>query len=160
MNKNLLSNIQRDGGNNKSAGVVAGRQSNHGSFSLPASISHLQSPAFYMAVAWWGLQRQQPFTRDDIAQAFHVTPRRAADVMTYLATAVPAEIIHSEKTVVRVGSGRNVLFMMIHDVREDNVPAPKAAPVIAPRKSRHASPNKAFLDARDLFLGRRPRTVG
>lgn len=141
------------------ANIVKGRQSNHGSFYLPASISHLKAPSFYMAVAWWGLQKQVAFTRDDIASAFRVTPRRAADVMTYLATAVPSDVVRTEKKVVRMGSGRSVLFMTIYHVSGNIAPEPRPTPVVAPRKGRREA-SQDYLAARDLFLGRRPRTAG
>ncbi|ELD3253964.1 CaiF/GrlA family transcriptional regulator [Enterobacter hormaechei] len=159
MNKNLPGDYQRDINISKIANVVAGRQSNHGSFYLPASISHLKSPAFYMAVAWWGLLKKDAFTRHDIASAFRVTPRRAADVMTYLATAVPSDVVRTEKKVVRMGSGRSVLFMTIYHVSGDIAPVPRPTPVVAPRKGRREA-SQDYLAARDLFLGRRPRTAG
>jgi hypothetical protein len=160
MNKKLSDNVEFSVEGNKSAGKVSGRQSNHGDFYLPKCLAHLTEPSFYMAVAWWGVLKKTPFTREDIAQAFRVTPRRAADVMTYLATAVSRDVVRLEKRVVRVGSGHSQLLMTVIAVAEP-LPARPAGSAVAPRAHprKRAERTRDLLDARDLFLGRRPRVA-
>lgn len=64
--------------------IRQGHQSNHGSWLLADAVSHLRPQTLWLAVACWGMHYSRTFTRDDIAQAFHINPRRAADVMTYI----------------------------------------------------------------------------
>lgn len=146
---------------------VSGRQKNHGDFYLPEVISHLDEPSFYMAVAWWGLLRGKAFTRDDVAKAFRVTARRAADVMTYLVTGVSHSVVGLEKKVVRMGSGRAVLLMTILSVDEQAQgvaggqerlapAAPAVSAGVAPRRRPRGAAADGLQAARDLFLrGRR-----
>ncbi|WP_449543070.1 CaiF/GrlA family transcriptional regulator [Enterobacter ludwigii] len=148
---------------------ISGRQRNHGDFYLPDVICHLDAPSFYMAVAWWGLLSGRSFSRDDVARAFRVSARRAADVMTYLATGVPRAVVGLEKEVLRVGSGRSVLLMTILHVNEQAPPVSGGqrhghrAPH-PPGSARGPRPRGAAADglkaARDLFLYyRRPPTA-
>lgn len=160
MNNDLFDNVKRSDDINHSVRKISGRQSNHGDFYLPKCLAHLTAPSFYMAVAWWGYLKKKPFSRDDISQAFRVSPRRAADVMTYLATAVSRDVVKLTKEVIVVGSGHNMLLMTIIDVAESIPPRPAV-----PASTRQPHPRKKtertsdFLSARDLFLGRRPRVA-
>lgn len=150
---------------------VSGRQKNHGDFYLPEVISHLDEPSFYMAVAWWGLLRGKPFTRDDVAKAFRVTARRAADVMTYLVTGVSRSVVGLDKKVVRMGSGRTVLLMTILSVDElaqrvsgetaTSTPASTTSPAGSSSRTRpRGAVSEGLEAARDLFLrGRRAPSV-
>lgn len=151
---------------------ISGRQRNHGDFYLPAIISHLEEPSFYIAVALWGKLTGRPFSREDVAQAFRVTARRAADVMTYLATGVSHSVVGLEKKVVRMGSGRAVLLMTILSVDEQAQGAAgeaerrsPAGPAVsagsAPRPRPRGAAAEGLQAARDLFLrGRRPPPTG
>lgn len=151
---------------------ISGRQRNHGDFYLPAIISHLEEPSFYIAVAWWGKLTGRPFSREDVAQAFRVTARRAADVMTYLATGVSRSVVGLEKKVVRMGSGRAVLLMTILSVDEQaqgtageaerrSLAAPAVSAGSAPRPRPRGAAAEGLQAARDLFLrGRRPPPNG
>lgn len=146
------------GDNTAEAAVIRGRQSNHGAFHLPPCLEHLKMaspPRLYMAVAWWGLFRGKAFTREDIAQVFRVTPRRAGDVMTYLATAVSADVVKLEKRVVREGSGHSVLYMTVHHVAEDPPPRPPRKKPVPKKPSRKRSARDALAEARNLFLFQR-----
>lgn len=146
---------------------ISGRQRNHGDFYLPGIISHLEEPSFYIAVAWWGKLTGRPFSREDVAQAFRVTARRAADVMTYLATGVSRSVVDLEKKVVRMGSGRAVLLMTILSVNEQAQDvaggqerlapaAPAVSAGVAPRPRPRGAAADGLQAARDLFLrGRR-----
>ncbi|WP_413469851.1 CaiF/GrlA family transcriptional regulator [Serratia quinivorans] len=69
-----------------SSPVIAGRQSNHGSYRLPGSVAHLGHLPFYLVVAHWACLLGREVGRDEISQAFHVTVNRAADVMSYIVT--------------------------------------------------------------------------
>lgn len=151
---------------------ISGRQKNHGDFYLPEIISHLEEPTFYIAVAWWGKLTGRSFSREDVAQAFRVTDRRAADVMTYLATGVSRSVVGLEKKVVRMGSGRAVLLMTIHSVDEQaqvvtgetatHITSAAVVPAgSTPRTRRRGAAAEGLQAARDLFLrGRRSPQAG
>jgi hypothetical protein len=68
----------------KNARVMMGTQCNHGPWTLPASLSHLNSPPLWLAVAWWGALSGKPMTRSDVSETFRITQRRAGDVLNYL----------------------------------------------------------------------------
>lgn len=156
----------------KSLRLVRGRQKNHGDFYLPEIISHLEEPTFYIAVAWWGKLTGRSFSREDVAQAFRVTDRRAADVMTYLATGVSRSVVGLEKKVVRMGSGRAVLLMSIQSVDEQaqvvtgetatHITSAAVVPAgSTPRTRRRGAAAEGLQAARDLFLrGRRSPPAG
>lgn len=106
---------------------MSGRQGNHQPWVLPASLVHLAEPCLYMAVAWWGLLKTQPFTRADVSAAFRITPRRAADVMEHIYKE-RRDIIESEYLVGKgAGSGTSEARLRILSVREEQAtssPAP------------------------------------
>ncbi|MBS0053866.1 CaiF/GrlA family transcriptional regulator [Yersinia sp. Marseille-Q3913] len=106
--------------NKQNNNQIKGRQSNHGDYYLPACLTHLGRPPLYMAVAYWGLLKKSPFTRDDLSAAFHITVRRAADVMTYIYIE-RQNCITSKKSLVNIGSGHSCLYLQVLAVAE---PAP------------------------------------
>lgn len=109
--------------NEQNINPVKGRQSNHGDYHLPACLTHLGSPPLYMAVAYWGLLKRKPFSRDDLSAAFHISVRRAADVMTYIYME-RRNCITSKKTLVNTGSGHSCLYLQILTVSEPAPPRP------------------------------------
>ena len=141
---------------------IAARQPNHGCWHLPECLSHLVSPSLWLAVACWGLQRGVPVTRDDIARAFRISPRRAADVMTYI-TDDRSDVVKVEKKIERVGSGHrqlrfHVLKVMMSAVTARDEKKRKASV----ERRRDAGPAAGrekeaefMAQARDLFFGRR-----
>lgn len=119
----------------KSSARVLGRQSNHGDFTLPRCLSHLVNPPLYIAVAHWGLLKKTPFSRDDISQAFRITPRRAADVMTYIQRE-HGDVITCVRHLQVNPAGIRCLTLQVTGVAE----TPQSASV--PR-SRRRAPDKA-----------------
>ncbi|MBH2766586.1 CaiF/GrlA family transcriptional regulator [Serratia marcescens] len=61
-------------------------QSNYGGYELPDFLAEdaTNPPPLYLAVAQWGWMLGRPFSRDEVAQTFRITPLRAGDVMSYL----------------------------------------------------------------------------
>jgi hypothetical protein len=110
--------------NKQNTNPVKGRQSNHGDYHLPSCLIHLGSPPLYLAVAYWGLLKRTPFSRDDLSAAFRISARRAADVMTYIYIE-RRNCITSKKTLVSTGSGHSCLYLQILTVSE---PAPTRPP--------------------------------
>lgn len=97
---------------------VTGKQSNHGGYRLPTELVHLTDVPLYIAVAHWGLIKGTSITRDEISQVFHITARRAADVMTYIHVA-KAQTITSVKRVTRVPGERRNLRLKITAIAHD-----------------------------------------
>lgn len=146
--------------------VVAGRQSNHGCFHMPESLSWLDTrPTLWMAVALWGLQKGVQVTRNDIATAFRISPRRAADVMTYLCSS-RTDMVTCEKTVSRVSSGHRVAYFLITSVAESLHDAPEQAKERKREgrpacRGRQETDTQSLASARLLFLhGGRARRTG
>ncbi|MFZ5274870.1 CaiF/GrlA family transcriptional regulator [Enterobacter asburiae] len=134
--------------------VVPGRQTNHGSWTLPANLAGAAFPSLWLAVASWALCAGRPVTREDVAQAFCISARRAADVITYLVDS-RADVVTCEREVVRVGSGHRVGLL-----RVTAVACPLPAPVKASKKTRTPPETRArdaagLAAARALFLGQR-----
>ncbi|MFZ4170077.1 CaiF/GrlA family transcriptional regulator [Enterobacter ludwigii] len=139
-----------------SATVVAGRQSNHGHWTLPASLAGSGVNSLWLAVATWALRAGRPVTREDVAQAFRISARRAADVITYLLD-TRSDVVTCEREVIRVGSGHRVGLLRVTAVADATaVPSPGRAPeknrVTPETRAQEASELAA---ARALFLGQR-----
>lgn len=118
--------------------TIAGKQRNHGGFQLPASLVHLTDPPLYLAVAYWGLLTGGGFTREDVSQAFRISQRRAADVMSYISRE-RSDVITCERQLTREGRGRRSLALIITAVRE---PMPVMTPP-PPRARKTPSPGAA-----------------
>lgn len=103
---------------------MSGRQGNHQPWVLPACLVHLKEPCLYIAVAWWGLLKQRPFTRADISAAFRITPRRAADVIEHIYKE-RSDIIKSEYLVGKgAGAGTSEASLRILSVSNEQVISP------------------------------------
>ncbi|CAI0931691.1 CaiF/GrlA family transcriptional regulator [Serratia liquefaciens] len=63
---------------------VVARQRNHDSYLLPAELSHLTDVPLYWVVAYFALLQQRPVSRQQICRTFHISARRAVEVMRYL----------------------------------------------------------------------------
>ena len=132
---------------------VAGKQSNHGGFHLPGCLAHLKNPTFYMALAWWGLLKGSAFTRTDVAEAFRVTPRRAADMMSYLVTSC-RDVVQLEVRTERVASGLRMRFVTVLAVAQAMPPRPPRPSTPPPKTvSRRRDNSPEMTEARNLFLG-------
>lgn len=139
--------------------VVAGRQSNHGDWSLPAEMASSGIRSLWLAVAFWSLRQARPVTRDDIAQAFRISVRRAADVVSYLLT-TRADRVACERKIHRVASGHRVATLRVLAVvagpAEDGPAPPSRARKPCPRE--HGAKQQAaaaLARAKAQFLGRR-----
>lgn len=117
------------GGNNKldsQQARIIKKQSNHDDYYLPRCLSHLNNPPLYLAVAHWGLIKKDGMSREDISQAFRISPRRAADIMNYIYNDRQA-VITSQKTVTTCGRGLRsfrLTIMAVGEVRSRPIPNP------------------------------------
>jgi len=136
--------------------VHPGRQSNHGDWTLPPDLSGEGPTSLWLAVATWALRAGRPVTREDVAQAFRISARRAADIITYLAT-TRADVVTCRREVVRVGSGHRVGFLQVTHIA-DAMPSAPVPPVRRTRATSRKSGTREAIDlaaARALFLGQR-----
>ncbi|EAB9447372.1 CaiF/GrlA family transcriptional regulator [Salmonella enterica subsp. diarizonae] len=59
-------------------------QTNHDACYVPECVRQYSSEALYILVAHWCLQQKGWVQRSQISEAFHITPRRASYLMSYL----------------------------------------------------------------------------
>ncbi|ULH10495.1 CaiF/GrlA family transcriptional regulator [Serratia marcescens] len=105
--------------------VVTGRQTNYGDWSLPAELAGTDITTLWLAVAVWSLRRGCPVERGEIAQAFRISPRRAADVMTYILRH-QREKVACKRHLTKHGKGRRVLRLSVSHVADYAIPAASA----------------------------------
>ncbi|EIV5012270.1 CaiF/GrlA family transcriptional regulator, partial [Salmonella enterica] len=110
----------------------------------------------YMLVAWWVYRQTVPVSVRDVSEAFHISARRAGDLLLYLMNSVS----HVQCTRVWQaipGGGRRRVWTVL---RIGDLPPRK--PVVAPvpeRKSppaRRRAPSPAIRDLRAWMVSRRP----
>lgn len=92
--------------------TVSGRQSNYGGYRLPAGLAVGPTVPLYQAVAFWGWQLGRPFSRDEVAEVFHIEVCRAGDVMSYIRRA-RSDRITSRQHYVRVPDGVRMRYLQI-----------------------------------------------
>ncbi|MGQ8701792.1 CaiF/GrlA family transcriptional regulator [Serratia marcescens] len=97
---------------------VPGRQSNYGVYRLPDGLQVSPSVPLYQVVALWGWRLGRPFSREELAVAFHIELRRAGDVMSYIRRASTDRIV-SRQHYVRVPGG--VRMRYLHIIEEPGV---------------------------------------
>lgn len=111
-----MRNTQKNATSTPTPCIIEGTQSNHGSWHLPQNLQHLESPPMWLAVAWWGLLRKEAISRDDVSQAFHISQRRAGDVLYYLSSHCAQTVISRwKKRTTKTSKGtstRCCLFIM------------------------------------------------
>lgn len=73
----------------------------------PSEIVHLGAMPFYQAVACWSLLLGRAVTVSDVSQEFHVTERRASDVLHYI-THDASDVIVSESRIINCPQGRRI----------------------------------------------------
>ena len=129
---------------------VTGSQGNHGDYYLPGAVVHLADKPLYIAVAQWSAMAGVPVNRGHIAQAFRITPRRAADIMEYLVKSC-RDLVQLKTWTERVASGQRVRYMSVDEVRD--VRAPAAPPPRRAKPTRRDKKGSGMAEARDLFLG-------
>lgn len=166
MNKNTISKFGSGCNNteyhcdkkNKSGhNEISGRQRNHGSFCVPDDLPELNEPRLWLAVARWALMLGKPVNRNDISCAFRISPRRAADVMTYLCED-RRDTVTCEKTITRVASGVRVATILITAIEDTRMQATRCIPerINKPKPSRKdGGSDEQLRAARALFLGLR-----
>lgn len=100
--------------------IIKGTQSNHGSWHLPQNLQHLESPPMWLAVAWWGLLRKEAISRDDVSQAFHISQRRAGDVLYYLSRHCTQTVISCwKKSTTKTSKGTSIRCrLFITEIKE------------------------------------------
>ncbi|EII2511332.1 CaiF/GrlA family transcriptional regulator [Salmonella enterica] len=59
-------------------------QTNHDACFVPECVRQYSSEPLYILVAYWCLQQKDWVQRSQISEAFHITPRRASYLMSYL----------------------------------------------------------------------------
>ncbi|ELF6713930.1 CaiF/GrlA family transcriptional regulator [Salmonella enterica] len=59
-------------------------QTNHDACFIPESVRQYAGEPLYIIVAHWCLQQKDWVQRSQISEAFHITPRRASYLMSYL----------------------------------------------------------------------------
>lgn len=143
--------------------IVAGRQRNHDNWYLPPGLPSQAGCALWLAVACWGRQRGSAISRDDVARTFRISPRRAADVMTYLMND-RSDMVEIEKSIVRLGSGHRVAMYRIVTIafRERARPEPPSCntPARLPAREERHQQEELMAQARHLFLHQRRLTPG
>ncbi|MGC6031442.1 CaiF/GrlA family transcriptional regulator [Enterobacter kobei] len=136
----------------------SGRQRNHGNWCMPGELGLAGSPPLWLAVSVWIMKQAQAVTRDDVAHAFRISPRRAADVMTYIVSDRP-DTVRIRKEVLRVGSGHRVAHYWVDAVSpvasSQSVPKPPAPEKSAVNREQE---NKSLAQARRAFLFQRSTT--
>ena len=65
-------------------------------YRVPSCLANLPPQPLYMSVAWWGLLKGSAFTATEVSQTFHISHRRATDILHYI-QALDAHIVTSEK---------------------------------------------------------------
>ncbi|ASD99226.1 TPA: CaiF/GrlA family transcriptional regulator [Salmonella enterica] len=70
--------------NNKKPYLKTLKQSNHESTIIPESVSQYNDQPLYIIIALWCLQQKRWINRNDIAQAFYMTARRASFQLSYI----------------------------------------------------------------------------
>jgi len=126
-------------------------------YKLPVEL--LSFPPFkslWLAVAYWAKIQTRPVSRDDIACAFCISQRRAADLMTYIVNQC-SEVVFLTKNVSRCGPGRRVATILVTAISEKkqnpstvNVKQPKMQPVNGVQKDINT---KEMQLAKKLALG-------
>ncbi|WP_080357828.1 CaiF/GrlA family transcriptional regulator [Yersinia enterocolitica] len=112
----MLMKQNKNTGQQLSAGcTIVGRQRNHDSWRLPEGLGLSGYVPLWLAVANWAFRLGKPVTRDDIASIFHISARRAADVMTYI-TCRHQDVVRMKKEIIRVGSGRRMATFLVMSV--------------------------------------------
>lgn len=137
-----------------SASDVLPRQSNYYRYRVPDNVNATDKMPLYQVVALWGWQRQLPFSRDDVALAFGIDQRRAADVMSYIRR-VRADVLKSRQYYERQESGGRLLFMQIL-----TEPVLSGRPYYGPATGKTSETQKsvALQELRRWFLYRPNRT--
>lgn len=143
--------------------IQTGRQRNHGTWCLPPGMDIEEGAPLWLAVALWALGQARAVTREDISQAFSVSPRRAADVLTYIISE-RSDLVQIYKEVVRVASGHRVARHLVKSVT-----LPPDTPVISSCKSKSRSKvskaasvreQEELAQAAKLFLFQRRGSTG
>ncbi|EFA3393822.1 CaiF/GrlA family transcriptional regulator [Salmonella enterica] len=110
----------------------------------------------YMLVAWWVYRQEVPVSVRDVSEAFHISARRAGDLLLYLMNSV-RHVQCTRVWQVIPGGGRRRVWTVL---RIGDLPPrkPVTAPVPA-RKSppaRRRAPSPAIRDLRAWMVSRRP----
>ncbi|ECL8479773.1 CaiF/GrlA family transcriptional regulator [Salmonella enterica] len=125
---------------------------------IPDSLSgdRYQGLPLYMLVAWWVYQQDSPVAVRDVSEAFHISARRAGDLLLYLMNTVS----HVQCTRVWQavpGGGRRRMWTVF---RIGDQPPREPVAVPAPERkappSRRRVPSQAIRDLRAWMVSRRP----
>ncbi|EJC7825199.1 CaiF/GrlA family transcriptional regulator [Salmonella enterica] len=110
----------------------------------------------HMLVAWWVYRQTSPVSVRDVSEAFHISARRAGDLLLYLMNSVShVQCTRVWQTVP--GGGRRRVWTVLR-IGDQPTRRPVTAPVPA-RKSppaRRRAPSPAIRDLRAWMVSRRP----
>jgi hypothetical protein len=133
---------------------MAVRQSNHDVWHLPECLHDIAADRqllLWEAVARWTWLQDRSVSRDELARAFHITPRRAADVVRYILLSQTHVVTCSSQVVRREGDGvRQMQFQVTHVMdrsppRSPVTSRPRRSGATAARRHEVAELRKAFL---------------
>lgn len=159
MNKHTVSDAfatdGRNGAGRRAGAVIAGRQRNHGDWSLPPDLGLGERPPLWLAISVWIMRQRRAVTREDVAQAFRISPRRAADMLTYIMRICSGTVLIT-KEVIRLGGGHRVARFTVDAVKPpaEAGPAPKMARPKADKTAKKCA-QEALAQARRAFLFQR-----
>lgn len=131
-------------------GIIQGRQSNHGDYCLPSSVSQLNAIPLYLAVAHWACLLGTPVGREDISRAFRISERRAADVMSYIMHA-RTDLVSCIRHLHRSTGGVRTLRMEVTAVT-DTAPIIRTAQPKPKKRRANAEKSKTVQTMKTWFL--------
>lgn len=129
---------------------VMPRQSNYQKYRLPDGLEGLAHAPLYQVVAVWGWRLGRAFCRDELAEAFVISPHRAGDQMSYIRRARP-DCIQSRTHHERQPNGsRRRYLTILAEPRIDGRPA-RVPPVhLVEREVQQADIEKVKADLQAL----------
>lgn len=138
--------------------AVSGRQSNYGDYRLPEGLAVTPSAPLYQAAAFWGWQLGRAFNRDELAEAFHISVRRAGDVMSYIRRA-RSDRITSRQHYVRVPGGVRMRYLhILAEPQVDGIPVVATPVHLSPAEPPDDAGATSFAALKRWFIGGAGRT--
>lgn len=147
---------------NQSHTVVAEvipRQSNYQKYRLPDGLEELAHAPLYQVVAVWGWRLGRAFCRDELAEAFVISPQRAGDQMSYICRVRP-ECIQSRTRHERQPNGARRRYLTI--LAEPRIDGPARVPRgdVMAREAQQAGTEKVKADLQALRSWFLRRSIG
>lgn len=138
--------------------AAARRQSNYGDYRLPEGLAVTPSAPLYQAVAFWGWQLGRPFSRTELAEAFHIAVDRAGDVMSYIRRARSDRIV-SRQHYERAPNGVRMRYLhILAEPQVDGIPVVATPVHLTPDESSDDAGAMSFAALKRWFIGGAGRT--